>query len=40
VGNGASSAFAALLDKVPRGERVRVIEALEAVAKVVDQNQH
>ena len=38
VGNGASSAFAALLDKVPRGERARVIEALEAVAKVVDQN--
>src|SRR4029078_6302693 len=36
VGSGASSVFGSLLDKVPRGERARVIEALEAVAKVVD----
>ena len=39
VGTGASSAFGSLLDKVPRGERARVIEALEAVAKIVDATQ-
>ncbi|HSO39714.1 MAG TPA: hypothetical protein VLT33_44615, partial [Labilithrix sp.] len=39
VGAGASSAFGSLLDKVPRGERARVIEALEAVAKIVDATQ-
>jgi DNA-binding MarR family transcriptional regulator len=36
VGTGASSAFGGLLDKVPRAERARVIEALESVAKIVD----
>ena len=39
VGAGASSAFGSLLEKVPRGERARVIEALEAVAKIVDATQ-
>src|SRR3954468_10408142 len=29
VGNGATSAFASLLDRVPRSERARVIEALD-----------
>lgn len=36
VGTGASSAFASLLDKIPRAERARVIDALEVLAKVVD----
>jgi len=36
VGSGAAAAFASLLDKVPRGERARVIEALELVSKIVD----
>jgi DNA-binding MarR family transcriptional regulator len=36
VGNGAASAFGSLLEKVPRAERARVIEALETVAKIVD----
>ena len=36
VGTGATSAFGGLLDKVPRAERARVIEALESVAKIVD----
>lgn len=36
VGTGATSSFGALLDKVPRGERARVIDALELVAKIVD----
>ncbi|MBN9165411.1 MAG: hypothetical protein BGO98_39060 [Myxococcales bacterium 68-20] len=37
VGNGATSAFASLLDRVPRGERARVIDALELLVKVLDQ---
>ncbi len=37
VGTGAASAFASLLDRVPRSERARVIEALEVLVKVVDQ---
>lgn len=37
VGNGASSAFGSLLDRVPRGERARVLEALEVLVKVLDQ---
>lgn len=37
VGNGATSAFASLLDRVPRGERARVIEALDVLVKVLDQ---
>jgi DNA-binding MarR family transcriptional regulator len=36
VGSGATAAFGTLLDKVPRGERARVIDALELVAKIVD----
>src|SRR3954454_14577153 len=36
VGSGASSAFGSLLDKGPRGDRPRVIDALEAIAKIVD----
>jgi DNA-binding MarR family transcriptional regulator len=35
VGSGASSAMASLLDKVPRGERARVIDALEILAKAI-----
>ena len=35
-GYGRGSAFGGLLDKVPRAERARVIEALESVAKIVD----
>lgn len=37
VGSGASAAFASLLDRVPRGERARVLEALEILTKVLDQ---
>jgi DNA-binding MarR family transcriptional regulator len=36
VGTGASSELGALLDKVPRGDRAKVIESLEAVAKLID----
>jgi DNA-binding MarR family transcriptional regulator len=36
VGSGATQAFGSLLDKVPRSDRARVIDALELVAKVVD----
>ncbi len=36
VEKGASHAFASFLDKIPRGERGRVIEALELIAKAVD----
>lgn len=36
VGSGASSAYASLLDKLPRGDRARVMDALEVLAKVVD----
>ncbi|AKV01909.1 transcriptional regulator, MarR family [Labilithrix luteola] len=39
VGNGASSAFASLLDKVPRGDRAKLIDALEVLARVVDNSQ-
>src|SRR5262245_1062465 len=37
VGSGATSAFASLLDRVPRSERARVLEALEALVKILDQ---
>lgn len=37
VGTGASSAFASLLDRVPRGERARVVDALEVLVKVIEQ---
>ena len=40
AGSSASSAFGSLLEKVPRAERARVIEALETVAKIVDAAQH
>jgi DNA-binding MarR family transcriptional regulator len=36
VGSGASSAFGSLLDRVPRSDRARVIDALEALAKAID----
>lgn len=36
VGSGATSAFGSLLDRVPRGDRARIIEALEALAKAID----
>lgn len=36
VGSGASSAYASLLDKLPRGDRAKVMDALEVLAKVVD----
>src|SRR5690606_6973739 len=37
VGSSASSAFASILDRVPRGERARVVDALEVLVKVLDQ---
>src|SRR4051794_20164161 len=37
VGTGATSAFASLLDRVPRGDRARVLEALDILVKVLDQ---
>lgn len=37
VGSGAQSALASLLDRVPRGERARVLDALEVLVKVLDQ---
>lgn len=36
VGTGASSAFGSLLDRVPRGDRARVIDALEVLAKAIE----
>jgi DNA-binding MarR family transcriptional regulator len=36
VGTGAASSFAGLYDKVPRGERAKIIDALEALSRVVD----
>ena len=36
VGSGATSAFGSLLDRVPRGDRARIIDALEALAKAID----
>lgn len=37
VGTGATAAFASLLDRVPRSERARVMDALEVLVKVLDQ---
>lgn len=37
VGSGATAAFASLLDRVPRAERARVVDALEVLVKVLDQ---
>lgn len=39
VTNGASSAYGSMLDKVPRAERARVIDALEVLARVLDAGQ-
>jgi DNA-binding MarR family transcriptional regulator len=36
VGTGASSSLAGLFDKVPRGDRARVIEALELLSRVLE----
>ena len=36
VGTGASSALGSLLDRVPRGDRARIIDALEVLAKAID----
>jgi DNA-binding MarR family transcriptional regulator len=36
VGSGAQSAYASLLDKVPRGDRSKVMDALEVLANVVE----
>ncbi|HEY8076782.1 MAG TPA: MarR family transcriptional regulator [Labilithrix sp.] len=36
VTSGATSSFAGLFDKVPRGDRARVIEALEVVGRVLE----
>lgn len=38
VGTGAASSFASLLDKIPRGERARIIDGLELLARVLDGN--
>ncbi len=37
AGSGAQTAYSALFDKVPRGERARVLEALESLVKILDQ---
>jgi DNA-binding MarR family transcriptional regulator len=34
--SGANAAFGALLDRLPRSERQRVVDALEVVARVLD----
>lgn len=34
--SGANAAFAALLDRLPRSDRQRVVDALEVVARVLD----
>jgi DNA-binding MarR family transcriptional regulator len=36
VGTGATSSFTHLFDKLPRGERARVIDALEVLARIID----
>jgi DNA-binding MarR family transcriptional regulator len=38
VGSGAQAAFASLLDKVPRNERARILDALESLVKVLEQS--
>lgn len=37
VSGGAAAAFASLLDRVPRGERARLVDALEILVKVLEQ---
>lgn len=39
VGTGATSAFGSLLDRVPRSDRARVIDALEVLAKAIDRDE-
>jgi DNA-binding MarR family transcriptional regulator len=39
VGSGASSAFGSLLDRVPRSDRARVIDALEVLAKAIEREE-
>lgn len=36
VGSGAQAAFASLLDRVPRSDRARTLEALENLVKILD----
>lgn len=36
VGSGASSALGSLLERVPRGDRAKVIDALEIVSRVLE----
>ena len=36
VGTGASSALGSLLERVPRGDRAKVIDALEVVSRVLE----
>jgi DNA-binding MarR family transcriptional regulator len=38
VGTGAQAAFGSLLDRVPRAERARVLEALDTLVKVLEQS--
>lgn len=38
AGTGATASFASLLDKLPRGERARVVDALEVLARAVDES--
>jgi DNA-binding MarR family transcriptional regulator len=39
VATGASSSFSGILDRVPRGERQRVIDALEVLARALETEQ-
>lgn len=36
VGSGVASSFARIFDRVPRGERGRVIDALEVLTRILD----
>ena len=36
VGTGASSALGSLLERVPRGDRAKVIDALEIISRILD----
>lgn len=39
VGSGATSAFGSLLDRIPRAERGRVIDALEVLARALERKE-
>lgn len=39
VGSGATSAFGSLLDRVPRSDRARVIDALEVLVKAIEREE-